>query len=295
MKKITELTETQIELMEQVKDEYVSLIRQHKDINNPETIAKIEWFKSFVGLDKAKVVICKSPMEMQQVFNQRYNKNKKSEFYYMNFYLEISSYGWVAFYDYFQRIGVKFDQELTDKFTKYKELLTSGIYSSIIHTDLITVCEMPIRIELDPKTAKLHCETDYAIEWSDGYKIAFLYGQAIKNELFDKFKADKLTFKDIMSIDNIETRYALIRAYGGDKLISESDSKLISDTEKGNKLYSIKGLIEDRELKLLRYKCPSTDREYFKWVEDKYTNADQAQAEYHGYTLEEYEKGGIES
>lgn len=292
---INELNQEQTELMEQVKDEYVLLLRKHKKLNTPEIKANIDWFKKFVGLDKAEVVICKSPMAMQKYFNKKYNKNQKSKFYYMHYYAEISSFGWVAFYDYFQRIGVEYSKELKENFQKYKEFITSGIYSSILHSDIITVCEMPTRIELDPKTAKLHCETDHAIEWSDGYKLAFLYGHAIEDTLFEKFKDNTLTFKEIMTIDNIETRYALIKAYGGDKLITESKAKLIHETEKGNKLYEIEGLIEDRKLKLLRYVCPSTDREYFKWVEDKYTNADQAQAEYHGYTLEQYEQGGIES
>lgn len=41
---------------------------------------------------------------------------------------------------------------------------------------------------------------------------------------------------------------------------------------------------------MLKYKCPSTGREYVKFVEPKYESADLAQAESHKFSLLDYQQ-----
>ena len=55
-----------------------------------------------------------------------------------------------------------------------------------------------------------------------------------------------------------------------------------------NWLYSSDKIIDDREIKLIRYACPSTGREYFKYVPDKHTSAIAAIAESHHFSADEY-------
>ena len=153
---------------------------------------------------------------------------------------------------------------------------------------------MPERIERNDKH-QLHCTDNYAIEWSDGYKLAYLSGVYIDYELFEKFKNKTLTFKEIMGVRNIEQRYALLKEYDKKELLAKSDTELISNTSKGNKLFAVKGVVEGKVAKLLTYYCPSTGREYFKWVPYEFECADGAQAWSHHMSKEDYLVMNVES
>ena len=62
---------------------------------------------------------------------------------------------------------------------------------------------------------------------------------------------------EILKLENIEQRYAAMKYIGAKNLFNEFKTELISETEKGNKLYTIYDLIPQKPQKILNYKCPS--------------------------------------
>src|SRR3989344_197385 len=92
----------------------------------------------------------------------------------------------------------------------------------------------------------------------------------------------------ILQLENIGQRYIALMLYEPKRLLEELDAKLISKTKR-NELYSIGSILRNKDLKLLKYLCPSTNREYVKFVPDNFIDADEAQAWSFQIKKEEYE------
>ena len=86
---------------------------------------------------------------------------------------------------------------------------------------------------------------------------------------------------------------AVLKFYGEDWLLKNSQAELINKSKRGNELYKIENLFKQTEY-FLKYKCPSTNRLYVKCVE-KADTADEAQAKSFGWTLEQYNYLKVES
>jgi hypothetical protein len=203
------------------------------------------------------------------------------QYYHFCRYGNISDYGWISFYSAMQKIGVKYSID----FKNYIKLYDSGIFTMIMAERICAFCPMPTILNKDIISGKLHDTKDYSIQWSDGYKLAFVNGFYIDYELFEKFKSG-MSLSELMQIPNIEQRYALMKEV--DKKLMLINATLISETVRGNRLFAIEKIIPNKTIKMLNYKCPSTGREYFKFVPYEMINADKAQAWCHHYTLEEY-------
>ena len=111
----------------------------------------------------------------------------------------------------------------------------------------------------------------------------------------------------VLTIDNIEQRRVASEYYGMEKLWDACKPKLIDTSERGNRLYNVtigelswRRRGEDHNAKMLRYKDPSTDREYVSGVplEDDDGNiidrADQAMAWKFHLTEDEYKELTVE-
>ena len=204
----------------------------------------------------------------------------------VSLYANVGDYHWLAFYDYFERIGISF----CDEFYKFKELVRSGIYDMIQLDGVCIVCELPNNIQRDDK-GRLHCDTGYAISWADSYGQYYLSGVNFDEDLFKKVVSKEMSFKDVMSISNIEQRMATLKFYGSEYLLNKSDAKLINSSKRGNHLYLVEGVF-DIPAYFLKYVCPSTGRVYVSGVDPnvakKSLDADTCMAHKHNMSLEMY-------
>lgn len=101
----------------------------------------------------------------------------------------------------------------------------------------------------------------------------------------------EFSVKEVLEIQNIERRHTMLKYFGKEKILNELPTTLIHKSKRGNELYKI--VIDDHlTAQILLYKCPSTQRQYSKFVNHHkdYTNADHAMAESHNMTLEQYKK-----
>lgn len=242
-------------------------------------------------------------------------EKKKKELEFIEHYFGLGHETWISFYDYFRKIGIL----KNDDYNRYSDFLQKGIWSMQLFKDWCIVTRMPKKIHRDREN-RLHSLDGTAIEWWDSTtggvssdKNYFIHGVPFNDEsLWEKVVTQKITMKEVMRVSNMEQRNAILAVISPEKFIKELDAKLISthiqkkkgreymDEESYNKLnhkeiklYEVKnneispGMNEN--IYILLYTDPSTNREYFSFIEPKHaTSALDAMASKFGLTAKEY-------
>jgi hypothetical protein len=287
--------------MHQVREEWLHNFFSLKPTDEKEVTEGIKWIYELSKLPHPEVIFVDSPLAAQYAAqmvkeganvwaNVRVNVwnnvwvnvwvNVWDKYFEPGFYGDIWDYGWTSFYDFFDRIGIS-----TDNFRRYKRLIWANPFYSIQLDKVCFVSRMPTRLTRNAQN-QLHNTETYAIEFKDGYGQHYIHGIYFKPEDFEKTKT--MTAKDIVSLKNIEQRMALLKERGAEEILNELGAKLIDGkTDMGNELFEL-DLGTGKQEKILRYKCPSTDRIYTKYVPPEHTRADEAQAWSHHFTLENY-------
>ena len=127
---------------------------------------------------------------------------------------------------------------------------------------------MPIFIRREERGGRMHSTNGPSIRFKDGYEIYNLWGVEFDRDLYWRIVRNEMPAKDVFKIENIEQRMAALKFLGTEKVLEACDSKLIdSQVDSGTKydLYQVDGLTEETEY-ALKYKCPSTGREYVSFV-----------------------------
>ena len=136
---------------------------------------------------------------------------------------------------------------------------------------------------------RFHSLTEPAIRWKNGKEFYYIHGVNFDKNLWNKVVSKTLPAMDMLKLSNIEQRYIALKLYGAEKLLNEMDAKLIDESARGNRLFSLDKIIQSRTIKLLKYNCPSTERCYVKFVLDNFISADEAQSWSFGLVLKEYQ------
>src|SRR3990167_5778284 len=103
-------------------------------------------------------------------------------------------------------------------------------------------------------------------------------------DLCKRILRHEINAKEILQIENQEQRMTALWLYSPEKLIEELEAKKISNNDRGDELYEIKGLVAE-SVKLAKYKDWSTDRVYVDFVLPEHTNIDEALAWKHQYSI----------
>ena len=153
---------------------------------------------------------------------------------------------------------------------------------------------------------RFHSIVRPAVVWGE-ICVYSIHGVSFDNRLWNEVVERKMEPTKVLTIDNIEQRRVASEYYGMEKLWDACKPKLIDTSERGNRLYNVtigelgwRRRGEDHNAKMLRYKDPSTDREYVSGVplEDDDGNiidrADQAMAWKFHLTEDEYKELTVE-
>src|SRR3990167_810290 len=172
-------------------------------------------------------------------------------------------YSWGSWYDFGKFIGVKFDE---DKLTKFNDIIQNCPVVVFVG-NLIFVCENPTILWAN---GRLHSEEKAAISWKDNTEIYYLHGVKFDKELWQKVVSLKMTFKEIMAIENMEQRMVALK-YHPDTLIKSEHSKLIDTwtnprTKDDIELYEVSGIF-NRTQYFASYKDQSTERMYVSAID----------------------------
>jgi hypothetical protein len=183
---------------------------------------------------------------------------KKMEFYSWGYYGDVWDYGWMSFYNFFEKLGIVKHKE----YLSFKSLLNNDIFMTIQLDGLCLVSRKPIKIFRDTNN-NLHSEESCAIEFRDGFKLWYLWGVNFEYELWESIINKTITPKEILALENMEQRMAAIKTYGAGNMVKELGAKCV---DRGDvSLYYVDGLFDQRQY-FITYTCPSTGRFYTKFV-----------------------------
>lgn len=303
------LTTEQEALIPVVRQEWLDRAFKNPQLDPVRARASIEWIYEKAKLKKPAVLFVSSPLASQivanlfkgdqvgdqvgaqvwaQVWDQVGARVGDQKLQFFDFaWVGWGNYGWVAFGDYFDRIGIT----VSDEFRAYREVLLSGIYDFVALDGLAIVCEPPIAVNRDEQN-RLSSTTRPCIEWKDGFKLWSVNGVWFEFELWEQVTTGAISAKDILKIENMEQRMVALKLRGAEQLLTELDAKLINKSERGNELYLLKDIFPDFEAAyFLKYSCPSTGRVYVSGVDPEIgidANADAAMAWKHNMSVEQY-------
>ena len=319
--KLEKLTPDQEKLMLEVRDEWINLALKEnaKGINKPLFEEGIEWlYKDLLGKSKPKVVYCDSWLSCLITINVFKNLSHKQieklgasvrdsvgdsvwdsvkgdlqkEFNNYSSYNGFSNYGWVSFYDFFERINVLDNF----KFKQYKKLIKSNCFNAYEYENYVFAIQPPIVITKN-ESGVLNSIEDAAVQFKDGTKYYYIQGRNVSEELFTKLKEDKYTMEDFTKEEDEEIKSACVsfmqQSKGEDYIVSffrdslkevntfvdKKDERYLEGTTKGMNVgvYTLfKGQINNTDIAYVRCYCPSTDRMFFLGVNSEHNNAKDA-------------------
>ncbi|MBF0651686.1 hypothetical protein IR083_22975, partial [Dysgonomonas sp. GY75] len=208
-------------------------------------------------------------------------------------YIGVNNFGWVSFYDFFERIKVLDNF----KFRNYKKIIKSGAFNAYEYENYVFAIQPPTSISRDNRD-RLHSVNDASVKFKDGSEYYFIHGVSIKEEMFNKLINNEYTFESFVKEGNEEMKAAVLsfieEKNGSEALfrfisanIKEVDSytdkkedKYLKGTTGGMNVgvYSLfKGRINNNiDLAFVRCYCPSTDRMFFLSVNPSNKNAKDA-------------------
>lgn len=215
---IEELTDEQIHLMATVATEYEVNVLGGDDSYDIGLIRNgIDMLYKISDMESPEIIICPSPMAMAI---ESELKPGETIDYLGNGY----DSGWTAFYDYFERIGVEYDEEFN--FTVWKNfILKSGVFATVLCENVAFVCIRPNKVSTNIN-GDLHCVDGPAIAWRDGYREYALNGVWVDEHIV-MTPAEKLDPQLVLKEKNAEVRREMVRKIGVERLILKLGAKVI--------------------------------------------------------------------
>ena len=261
---LKELTKEQEALADDVKNEWIDRLKGCElKLDKDKAADAVKWLYKLSDFAEPKIEWATSPSDAQAIANRL--NDTKDVYYNTASYGSIRDYGWVSFYDFFERIGIL----KHDNFNKFKELLKSGIYDMIQFDEVAIISPMPIFVSYDIND-KIHNENDFAIKWDDGYGVYFWRGVAVSEKLIKH--PETYTKKDIISESNAELRRCIMEKLGPEEYSNRLGLiELDSDTDLQGNIQTLyrteeKDTAIDEFIYFAKVVCPSTDRNYFLCV-----------------------------
>jgi hypothetical protein len=178
---------------------------------------------------------------------------------------------WVPFYKYFKQEGY-IDNH---KMNQWMEFLLKGVWSAQFYDKYIFMTQLPEYTKLNAQE-RLHNEEGPAIKWRDGFNFYFIDSVAFNKKLFTDITKDKLTSQQILQLSNIEQRRIALRMRTPAKILTDLKGKSIDrwfspHLQDWVELFVLPGFL-GVDAKLVKYKDPSTQREYVSFVPEEYVD-----------------------
>ena len=207
-------------------------------------------------------------------------------------YVDLSNYGWVSFYDFFDKINI------IDNFNfkQYKKILKSGVFNAYEFENCVFAIQPPIYVERNSQ-GRLHSTSTAAVKFRDGSSYYFINGRPIPEWVVEK--KDAITKDQFLQEKNSDIKGAIYEVLGSEGIINLlgaeiTDTKTIhhanGDVETVELLKTKDTFpeLDNKPMAWVKMTCPSTGTNYLVGVEPKYNDAIEAIASLSPFTKEEY-------
>jgi hypothetical protein len=171
----------------------------------------------------------------EQLGGQLREQIKKSKLNYIStwFWGQQDNY-WIAFYRFCERIGAKYTQENGDLLNDWYVLAENVMWWYPFENHCV-ISRKAKKINWDYTNNCLHSYKEPAIEFNDGWKLYYINGLEVDEEMVVNPK--KITVDEIKKESNIEMRRIKIQAYDNCRYVgaylNDSGAKLIHENELG--------------------------------------------------------------
>lgn len=314
---LEKLTKEQEKIMIQTRDEWANLffdnVKNQKGIDKKMFEEGIEWlYTDLLHKPKPKVVYCDSWLSCLLTIailkDEKLNKSIKNKlgasvwdsvrdsvlniFNLYSSYMGLSNYGWVSFYDFFEKINIVDDFN----FKQYKKMLKSGVFNAYEFENFVFAIQPPIYVERNSQ-GRLHSTSTAAVKFRDGSSYYFINGRPIPEWVVEK--KDAITKDQFLQEKNSDIKGAIYEVLGSEGLINLLGAE-ITDTktihhDNGDveivELLKTKDTfpeLDDDHLAWVKMTCPSTGTNYLIGVDPQYNDAIEAIASLSPFTKDEY-------
>jgi hypothetical protein len=156
---------------------------------------------------------------------------------------------------------------------RYIKFLKSGCFLSLLFRGLALISRRPKHIKFN-SSHRLHCEGSAAIEWRDGWKLFYLNGVLVPEEVAVT-PAGSLDPSHVMRERNVEVRREIVRKIGVERILQKLGGKII-DSWNGYELIALN--IPDMHIKpvYLKMQNPSIGTYHLEGVPPKITTCKDA-------------------
>ncbi len=193
-------------------------------------------------------------------------------------------WGASAYISFFTDVcGLKLNKDIIERATAYRKVCESVNYIWP-NKHFVMVCARPSQICIVDN--RLHCLTGKAIQYPDGWGIYAINGIVFPEKLYLDLIAKKLSFEDILKIEDVDQRNQAMRFVGDRERIKflehvkaeiiDTYKKISLDGKEINyKLYKIKqGEVFNEDTYIMWYECPSTGLNNMSGVPESKTVAE---------------------
>lgn len=207
-------------------------------------------------------------------------------------YIDLSNYGWVSFYDFFEKINI------IDNFNfkQYKKILKSGVFNAYEFENCVFAIQPPIYVERNSQ-GRLHSTSTAAVKFRDGSSYYFINGRRIPDWVVEN--KHSITRGQFLNEKNLDIKGAIYEVLGSKGIMNLlgaeiTDTKTIHhangdvETVKLLKTKDTFPELDDDPLAWVKMTCPSTGTNYLVGVDPQYNDAIEAIASLSPFTKDEY-------
>ena len=208
-------------------------------------------------------------------------------------YMDLSNYGWVSFYDFFEKINILDNFN----FKQYKKILKSGVFNAYEFDNCVFAIQPPIYVERNSQ-GRLHSTSTAAVKFRDESSYYFINGRPIPEWVVEN--KDSITKDQFLNEKNLDIKGAIYEVLGSKGIMNLLGAEIIEDTKT---ICHVNGDVETVELLKTKYTfpelgddpmawvkmtCPSTGTNYLVGVDPQYNDAIEAIASLSPFTKDEY-------
>jgi len=207
-------------------------------------------------------------------------------------YIDLSNYGWVSFYDFFEKIN------LLDNFNfkQYKKLIRSNVFNAYEYENYVFAIQPPVYIETN-LAGRLHSTTQAAVQFRDGSEYYFINGRSIPAWIVND--KSSITKERFMKETDADIKGAIYESIGQQGMLDLLGAKVVDRREivhaNGDRevveLLKTDDLFEEIDNQPFAWVsmcCPSTGTHYLQGVEPHHTNAIEAIASLSPFNAKDY-------